>query len=113
MSHCGQTFLYENGAFRLPNGVAPESAIRRFKEYASYVEGILWLIAIRRESRNGVDISADLGRISREITTRVPRGGDCDTKSETDGTRAGARGKSGNAHGSPWMGQKCTLARIS
>ena len=43
-SHAGQTFLYENGAFRLFNGVMPESVIQRCKEYSAYVEGCLWCI---------------------------------------------------------------------
>ena len=42
--HSGQTFLYENGAFRLFDGVMPESVIQRRKEYSAYVEGHLWRI---------------------------------------------------------------------
>ena len=38
-SHSGQTYMYENGAFRLLNGVTPESLFQRRKEYAAYVEG--------------------------------------------------------------------------
>ena len=40
-SRFGHTFLYENGAFRLPNGVMPESETQKCKEYASYVVGSL------------------------------------------------------------------------
>ena len=93
MSHFGQTFLYENGAFRLPNGVLPESVLQRFAEYASYVEGSLWCFGGRCESRNDEDIFADARRMFRAITTCVRRGGYGDTQSEADGVRAGARGE--------------------
>ena len=91
-SHYGKTFLYGNGAFRLSNGVMPESVLQRCKDYDSYVEGILWRIGERCESRNGEDIFADVGSMFRAITTCVRRGGDGDTQSEAGGVRAGTRG---------------------
>ena len=87
----------------------PESAIQRCKECASYVEGSLWRVEKRCESRYEEDIFAESGRMFRAITTCARRGRDGDTQSEADGVRAGARGKSENAHGSPWVNQKYTL----
>ena len=78
MSHSGQTFLYENGAFRLPDGVAPESAPRRRMGCASYVEGCLWCIDKKSASRNEADICAELGMLFRAITSHVRVGGASD-----------------------------------
>ena len=39
-SHEGQAFLYDNGAFRLFNGVMPESVLQRSREYAEIADGV-------------------------------------------------------------------------
>ena len=39
-SHEGQTFLHDNGAFRLFNGVTPESVHQRSREYAENADGV-------------------------------------------------------------------------
>ena len=75
MSRSGQTFLCGDGAFRLPNGVTPESVLHRCREYASYVEGRLWCIDKKSASRNEADICAELGMLFRAITSHVRVGG--------------------------------------
>ena len=47
----GQTFLYENGALRLPNGVTTESATQRSNEYSAYVEWRLWRIGKKAQKQ--------------------------------------------------------------
>ena len=78
MSRSGQTFLCGDGAFRLPNGVTPESVLHRCREYASYVEGRLWCIDKKSASRNEADICAELGMLFRAITSHVRVGGASD-----------------------------------
>ena len=73
-SHGGQTYLFENGAFRLFNGVIPESVPQRCSEYASFVEGCLWLIDQKCPSREEKDIYDALGRLFRAATLSANRG---------------------------------------
>ena len=40
-SHGGQTYFFDNGAFRLFDGVIPESVLQRCAEFDSFVEGCL------------------------------------------------------------------------
>ena len=62
-THGGQTFLYENGAFRLFVGVVPEYMISRCKVYAECVEGGMWCIWDRGDtSRAEGDIFAAMDR---------------------------------------------------
>ena len=67
--HTGQTYLYENGAFRLFNGVMPESVLQRRKEYESYVEGCLWRIDRISPRRGEVEILSSMGRLFRSIAS--------------------------------------------
>ena len=73
-SHRGQTFLYEDGAFHLFNGVVPEYMVSRCKEYAECVEGGIWRIGKRGDtSRSESDIFAAMDRAYRSIC--APGGG--------------------------------------
>ena len=63
-----QTFLYDNGAFRLFNGVMPESVLQRSREYAEIVEGCLWYLGRRPVSREEAKIIAELDTVFRAIT---------------------------------------------
>ena len=67
-AHAGQTYLSENGPFRLFNGVLRESTLQRCMEFAARVEGCLWCIAKRCFPREEVDIFAALGRAFCAIT---------------------------------------------
>ena len=58
----------DNGAFRLFNGVMPESVLQRCAEFASYVDGRLWCIDKKCAVRNEIEIYAALGRLFRAIT---------------------------------------------
>ena len=100
MSHSCQTFSCENGAFRLPNGVMPESAPHRRREYASCVEGCLWCIEKKRSSRNEADIFAELGRLFRAITSHVRVGGGSDANHSSDDVAGDPRGKKRRR---PWL----------
>ena len=67
-SHGGQTYLFDNGAFRLFNGVIAESVLQRCSEYASYVEGCLWCIDKKCAVRDEVEIYDSLDRLFRAVT---------------------------------------------
>ena len=67
-SHGGQTYLFENGAFRLFNGVIPESVLQRCAEFASFVEGCLWFIDQKCPAREEKEIYAALDRLFRAAT---------------------------------------------
>ena len=67
-SHGGQTYLFDNGAFRLFNGVIPESVLQRCSEFASYVEGCLWCIDKKCAFRDELEIYDSLDRLFRAIT---------------------------------------------
>ena len=67
-SHGGQTYLFDNGAFRLFNGVIPESVLQRCSEFASYVEGCLWCIDKKCAVRDELEIYDSLDRLFRAIT---------------------------------------------
>ena len=93
-AHAGQTYLFENGSFRLFNGVLPESTLQRCMEFAARVEGCLWCIEKRCMSREEVDIFAALGRAFCAITAdsghQEPVGdlrGAADPVSENRGTK--------------------------
>ena len=72
-SHEGQTCLFDNGAFRLFNGVVPESVLQRCAEFASYVEGCLWCIDKKCPIRGELEIYEALGRLFRAITIASSR----------------------------------------
>ena len=68
-SHSGQTYIYEDGAFHLFNGVAPEYMISRCKEFAESVEGGILRIGKRGgTSRSEADIFAALDRAYKSIS---------------------------------------------
>ena len=77
-SHACQTYLYENGAFRLFNGVMPGHVLQRCKDYASYVEGCLWCIDKIFPHMDEVDIFAAMGRLFRAITSHCRSGATAD-----------------------------------
>ena len=72
-SHDGDTYLCENGAFRLFKGIIPESTIQRCAEFPSYVEGCLWCIDQSCKSRNELDIYDALDNLFRAITAEEIR----------------------------------------
>ena len=68
-THGGQTFLYENGAFQLFAGVAPEYMISRRKVYAECVDGGMWCIWNRGDSpRADDDIFDAMDRVYLSIS---------------------------------------------
>ena len=72
-AHDGNTFLYENGAFRLFKGIIPESTIQRCADFSSYVEGCLWCIEQSCKSRSELDIYDALDNLFRAITAEAIR----------------------------------------
>ena len=72
-SHGGQTYFFDNGAFRLFNGVIPESVLQRCSEFASFVEGCLWFIDQKCPSRDELEIYAALDRLFRAATLASSR----------------------------------------
>ena len=93
-SHRGQTFIYEDGAFRLFNGVVPEYMVSRCKEYAECVEGGMWCIGKRGDtSRSEADIFAATDRaykcISAEEDSNAIAGDVSGLNVNIDGERRG------------------------
>ena len=67
-SHGGRTYLFYNGAFRLFNGVSPESVLQMCAEFAPYVAGRLWYIDKKRPIRDDVVIYEALYHLFRAET---------------------------------------------
>ena len=65
--HDGQTFLYDNGAFRLFNGVIPESVLLRCRAYAALAEWRLWCLAKKPAPRGDGGILQAMDFLSRSI----------------------------------------------
>ena len=63
----GKTLRYDNGAFRLFNGVAPESVLKRCREYAELSEWLLWCLSKKSAPREGGGILQALGVRYRAI----------------------------------------------
>ena len=68
--HPGQTYVYENGAFRLFNGVAPASLFQRCKAYADYVEGRICRIEKIPPRTDEGEISDAIDLLFQPITSR-------------------------------------------
>ena len=68
-----QTYLFDNGAFRLFNGVTPWSVLQSCAEYESYFERRLWCIDKRRANRDEVEINDALDHLFRAITISSSR----------------------------------------
>ena len=60
--------MFDNGAFRLFSGVIPESVLKRFAEFAPYVEGCIWRIDTKCANRDEFEIYAELYHLFRAIT---------------------------------------------
>ena len=93
-SHRGQTFIYEDGAVHLFNGVVAEYMIARCKEYAECVEGGMWCIGKRGDtSRSEADIFAATDRaykcISAEEDSNAIAGDVSGLNVNIDGERRG------------------------
>ena len=69
-SHGGNTYLYENGAFRLFKGIIPESTIQRCEEFSAFVEGCLWCIETSCKTRSELGIYASLDELFLDITKK-------------------------------------------
>ena len=65
--HAGQTFLYDNGAFRLFNGVMRESVLQRCREYDELSEWRLWCLAKKPVPREDAEILQAIGFLFRAI----------------------------------------------
>ena len=66
------TFLYDNGAFRIFNGVMPESVVRRCREYAEIVDGCLRWLGKRPVPSEEAEIIAALDSVFRAINNESP-----------------------------------------
>ena len=103
-SHGGQPYLFDNGAFRLFNGVMPESVLQRCSEFASYVEGCLWCVDKKCAVRDEIEIYAALDSLFRAITFAM----DSEVNTARVGNSAGgiprvAKRPRPPLHGLPWV----------
>ena len=99
-SHEGQTYLFDNGAFRLFNGVAPESVLQSCAEFAPYVEGCLWSIDKKCSIRDELEIYEALGRLFRAITIASRRE---ETPNGLDAQSADVGVARGTKRRRPWL----------
>ena len=108
-THGGQTFLYEDGAFRLFVGVVPEYMISRCKVYAECVEGGMWCIWNRGDtSRAEEDIFAAMDRVYLSISRSDEQQISDDVASEVNpgGLRRGIKRRR------PWLEAEALGAHI-
>ena len=88
----GKPFLYDNGAFRIPNGVMPESALQRSRENTEIADGCLWWLGNRSVSREGATIIAALDSVFRAITNESPNGSPAELADSGVGVDEDSRG---------------------
>ena len=94
----GQAFLYYNGAFRLFNGVMPESVLQRCREYAELVEGCLWGLAKKNVPREDGKILHALDLLFRSITEFVRNPPSTDLEDDVVAPAAQQRGVKRRMH---------------
>ena len=103
-SRDGNTYLYENGAFRLFRGVIRGSTITRCAEFSSYVEGSPWCIEQTCKSRSELDIYTALGNLFLYLMAAENRCADevgCVESAIAGGQPRG--GKNENRMGCAWV----------
>ena len=103
-SHRGQTYIYEDGAFHLFNGVVPEYMISRCKEFAESVEGGIWCIGKRGDtSRSETDIFAALDRAYKSISASETEEGESTSFSSAAAESVGGERRGVKRKTRSWM----------